>query len=253
MTSPKNNVFYQPTKFELNNFTWIYKFFLENYRYYDISIKSNGTFWSTIDLPQTFNSNVTLPLVSTQNDNTAKLKFLMQSLRLIWLFTFQKSFIKKKLILQQQKKKSSCYILQTKTTYNYSYNRFFYYLLTILPYTRLSYGYDKAIVVSDIQGCINFNILDLTFFSNIIKDKLIHWDRQINFSFNWILKKIKNKRPNREFFIKIPFVKSMFFRLMWSSVGLKCSRGHGGWSTFSKFTKTVIYSNKIFFWKNFKL
>ena len=233
-------------------FTWVGKFFLENQWHYDIITKTNGTLNNKLSLPTKFQTLATLSLVSTESDSIGKLKFLIHSLRLIRFFTFQKSFIWKKLILQQKKKKSSCYVLQTIAKKNYSLQRLYYFLITIIPYMNVVYGYDWLILISDTKGNINFTTNDISFFSSFLEEKIIGWDRQITIIFSWMWESIKIISTRQNFFLNIPFIWNMFSRLLWSSLGLVCGWGHGGWLYFSKFSKGIIYSNKNLFNKNFK-
>lgn len=235
----------------VNSSNWITKFYKINYRLFDIMAKTNGSLNHFKHFPKSTNLIITLPLITTQSDSVSKLKFLLHALWVIKLFTFQWSFILRKLILQQQKKKSSYYILWSEVNGNYSDWLLTDYLLTIIPYTWVSYGFDWAILISDAEGNIIFNITDLTFFSSFIKEKITNWDKQITvlFSVSW------QKKINCQWkfsFLYLSFIKVLLSWIFWSSLSLTCERGHGGWTTFSKFSKVVIHSNKIFFSKNFK-
>jgi len=246
-----NNINSTNTKKLVNSVNWITKFYKINYRLFDIMAKTNGCLNNFQYFPKSTKVIITLPLVTTQSDSSAKLKFLVHALRVIRLFTFQWSSILKKLVLQQQKKKNSCYILRTTSSGKYADWLLTDYILTIIPYTRISYGFDWAILISDSEGNIIFNITDLIFFSSLIKEKITNWDRQITILFNCFWQK-KINSCTQTFFFNLPFVKTLFSRIFWSSLSLTCERGHGGWTIFSKFSKAVVHSNKIFFSKNFK-
>lgn len=246
-----NNIYLTDTKQLINCGNWITKFYKINYWLFDIMAKTNGCLNHFQYFPKSNNLIITLPLITTQSDSTSKLKFLLHALKVIKLFTFQWSFILKKLILQQQKKKSSYYILRSKVHGNCSNWLLTDYILTIIPYTRVSYGFDWVTLISDSEGNIIFNITDLTYFSSLIKEKITNWDRQITVLFFLLWKKKLN--CCRKFFIlNLSFIKILLSRIFWSSLSLACERGHGGWTTFSKFSKVVVHSNKIFFSKNFK-
>jgi len=89
------------------------KFFLYHYRFFDINNKSNGTLKNLKFLPNNFNSQVSLPLILNYGNSNSRIKILINCLRIINFFTFQKSFLKKKLSLQQIKKKNSGFVIQT--------------------------------------------------------------------------------------------------------------------------------------------
>ncbi len=235
---------------DLRNSSVNSNFFLQNYRYFDLTLKTNGTLNNITFLPEKFNSNISLPLILAHGNNTSKIKIILTCLRIIKLFTFQKSFIKKWLVFQQIKKKNSGFVLQTKTFSSTSFERFYYYILTIFPYLRVSYGSSANIFLSDILGVITFNLADITYFSNFLKEKHLDWERQFIFFFNWVAKKKISKSKKIKFFF-INFIQGMVNRVLWSSLGLRCSRGHGGWVEFSKFSKTIFYENTKFFQKNF--
>lgn len=236
----------------LHNHNWIGKIMLVKYWIFDMLSKTNGSLNQIKYFPSSFDSIVTLPLVSNQGDGVSKLKFLIYSLWVVKLFTFQSSFIWKKLLLQQQQKKSSCYILQSKVGKHLSNNRLFYYLFTIIPYLWISYGYDRLIVLSDPQGNINLSISELTCFTTFVDEKLSTWDRQILITFNWVWANNVPLFGNKLFFVGLPFIRNLLNWILWSSFSMTCGWGHGGWLSFSKFSKAAVYANKIFFSKNFK-
>lgn len=239
--------------FEHENFSgysFCIKFFFQNYRYFDIKTKSNGTLNRTNYLPNNFKYQTTLPLILDYGNLNFKLRTVLQCLNIIKFFTYQKSFLKKKLILQQLKKKNSGFVLQSKVSRSYSFIRFYYFILTIIPYMKVSYGIDWCVILSNLQGNMSFGLDDIAFFSHYLNEKHLEWDKKFYFSFQWVYKKNFSNLKSNFFFL--PFIKSMLNRLFWSSLSLKCFRGHGGWLTFSKFPLVVFNSNSKFFSKNFK-
>ena len=227
------------------------KLFLVNYRFFDLNSKMNGSLNNIMFFPNSFSTAVTLPLILTVGNVDAKLWIILNCLRIIRFFTFQTSFLKKWIITQQIKKKNSGFVLQTKTVKSYSYDWLFYYVLTILPYLRVSYGTERGALVTDGLGTLTFAIDDITFFSHYLEEKHVEWDKKFLFSFRWVDKfRVKNNFIWRFFFL--PFIWGMFFWILWSSMGLRCNWGHSGWMEFSKFSSTVVNSTPIFFKKNFK-
>ena len=236
----------------ITNFTsesYAVKSFLQINRYFDLKTKTNGNLNNLLFFPINFNSQVTLPLVLTFGNSTSKLKLVLICLNIIQLFTNQKSFLKKRLVMQQIKKKNSGFIIQTKTFKQSSFDNLYYYMLTILPYMRVSYGIEWCAIVTDGQGTLTFALNDITFFAQHLDEKHLSWERKFFFSFEWVTK-IINKKKKRFFFL--PFIKCMLDRVLWSSINFWCNRGHGGWTTFSKFSKTIFFYNNLFFSKNFR-
>lgn len=225
-------------------------FFLQHYRYFDLNTKMNGSLNNIKLLPEKFTSNVSLPLVLPQGNNNFKLKTILTCLRVIKLFTFQKSFIKKRLVFQQIKKKNSGFVLQTKTRDYQSFQWFYYYILTIFPYLWISHGAETNIFLSDTLGVISFNLVDVTYFSHLLQEKHLEWERQFTFIFSWNSKHCLSL-PRKASFLSLNFIWGMIYWVLWSSLGLKCNWGHGGWLEFSKFSKTIFFSNSKFFMKNF--
>ncbi len=243
--------FHSTKKFDL----WVTglsnKLFLINYRFFDLNSKMNGSLSNVMFFPASFSTAVTLPLILLVGNADTKLRIILNCLKIIWFFTFQTSFLKKWIVTQQIKKKNSGFVLQTKTVKAYSYDRLFYYVLTILPYLRVSYGTERGALVTDGLGGLTFTVDDITFFSHYLDEKHVEWDKKFLFSFQWVDKlRIKSKFSGWFFFL--PFIRGMLFWVLWSSIGLKCHWGHSGWMEFSKFSSTVINSNSIFFKKNFK-
>jgi hypothetical protein len=243
----KKNIFLNS---EISGKPYLTKFFLYHYRFFDINSKSNGTFKNLKFFPISFNSQVSLPLILNYGNPNSRLKILVNCLKILRFFTFQKSFLKKKLVLQQIKKKNSGFVIQTWTFSIDSFDRFYYYSLTILPYMWISYGLEKCVLITDVMGNLTFATDDITFFHHYLDEKHLDWDKQFFFSFNWYFKKIK-KLPSKIFFFFLPFIKGLLSRLLWSSICFNCNRGHGGWLPFSKFSKTIFFNNSVFFAKNF--
>lgn len=231
--------------------SFITKFFLNHYRFFDINNKTNGNLNNINFLPKSFNLQVSLPLILDFGNINVKVKILMNCLWIIKFFTFQKSFLKKRIILQQIKKKNSGFVIQSWTFWVESFDRFFYYALTIIPYLRLSYGLDWSILLSDTQGNLSIAIDDITFFSHYIDEKHLDWDKQFFFSFSWVYKN-KIKLPKKVLFFWLPFIWDLISWILWSSLAFNCVRGHSGWLPFSKFSKTIFFNNDIFFSKSFR-
>lgn len=241
-------------KIKLNKVTgksFITKFFLSHYRFFDLNSKTNGNLKNINFLPKSFNSQVSLPIIINFGNLNSKVKILINCLRIIKFFTYQKSFLKKRLVLQQIKKKNSGFVIQSWTFKIESFDRFFYYALTILPYLRISYGSDRPVLLSNTQGNLSIAIDDITFFSHYIDEKHLDWDKQFFFTFNWVYKK-KIIFPTKIEFFKLPFIKALISWILWSSLCFNCNRGHPGWLPFSKFSKTVFFNNTTFFSKNFR-
>lgn len=227
------------------------KLFLINYWFFDLNTKLNGSAWNVGFLPDTLLIYVSLPLLLFAGNTDTKLKIIVNCLWVIKFFTFQKSFLKKWIVMQQIKKKNSGFVLQTKCVWSYSYDWLFYYIITILPYLWVSYGIERGALITDGWGALGFTIDDITFFAHYFDEKYVEWDKKFMFSFWWVAKRMWSCFTYWRFFL-LPFVRGMIFWLLWSSIGLKCIWGHSGWMEFSKFSSTVINSDHIFFWKNFK-
>lgn len=249
MKELKNLDFIQNDNYTGNSFS--IKFFFQNYRYFDIKTKSNGTINWVNFLPTNFKYQVTLPLILDYGNSNFKLWTVLECLNIIKFFTFQKSFLKKKLVLQQLKKKNSGFVLQSCVKKSYSYIWFYYFILTIIPYMKVSYGTERCSILSNIDGNISFSLDDIAYFSHYLDEKYLEWDKIFYFSFQWVFWKFNHKNKNMNFFI-LPFVKSMLTWLLWSSLSLQCLWGHGGWLNFSRFPSVVFHSNSNFFAKNYK-
>lgn len=231
--------------------SFITKFFLINYRFFDLNNKCNGGLKNISFFPKSFNSQVSLPIYFESGNINFKVKILLNCLRIIKFFTFQKSFLKKKIIMEQVKKKNAGFVIQSRTFRLESFNRFFYYALTILPYLKLSYGFDRSKLLSDTQGNLSLAIDDITFFSHYINEKHLEWERQFFFTFSWVYKR-KIKLPKRNFFFFLPFIKDLISWLLWGGLCFTCYRGHSGWLPFAKFSKTIFFNNLNFFSKNYR-
>jgi hypothetical protein len=179
-----------------------------------------------------------------------KIKLLLNCLRVIWFFSFQKSMIKKRLKLQQIKKKNSGFILATNLFYNVSFRQLPFIIFTILPYLKMSYGRERSNVLSNPQGELSLAVSDITFFSHYLNEKHVEWDRQFNFSFSFKNKKISRRLWNAYFFHST-LLQGFLKRLFWSALTLNCNRGHSGWLEFSKISNHVFLSNNYFFKWNF--
>lgn len=245
----KNNSINKTNKIDLRTASLGSKLFFQNYRYFDILTKTNGSLNLSQYYPDNFKISVTLPVIIESGTPLSWLKFILNCLKIIRFFTFQKSFLKKKIDLQQLKKWNSGFVLISSSNKDFSYNWFFYYILTILPYLWISYLNEMGTILSDIRGNISFHLNDISFFANFLDKKHIEWDWQFSFFFSWE----KNiKVPNRLIFFKLPFVEGMLKWIFWSSLGLSCVWGHGGWLTFTKFSTVIFHSNKLFFGWNFR-
>jgi hypothetical protein len=117
---------------------------------------------------------------------------------------------------------------------------------------KISYGSERCVILSNSEGNISFSLDDIAFFSHYLNEKHLEWDKKFYLSFQWNFKTLNNKVSKVIKFFTLPFIKSMVTRLLWSSLSLKCLRGHGGWLNFSKFPSVVFFSNSNFFSKNFK-
>lgn len=228
---------------------YMLKFFLKNNRYFDIKTKTNGTLNNLLLLPITFNSQVTLPIVLPRGSLNSRINVMLTCLYIINLFTNQTSFLKKKITLQQVKKKDSGFVLQSWTFRYYSFDKLYFYIITILPFMRVSYDIPRCNEVVDEQGSLTFALDDITYFANKLNDEQLGWQWQFFFSFWWVMRRI-NCNTKKSFFF-LPFIKNMVWRILWSSLSLRCKLGHGSWTNEIRFSKTMFFYNNLFFSKNF--
>ena len=234
----KNNIILHTKKrLKLNWVKSTHEFFLQKVRLFDINAKTHSFCKNIIHNNLNFQGNISLPLVPLRVEGSSKIKWLFNSLKLTALFSEQKSFLKRTVSLQHQKKRSSGFVIGNKISPKYFLKTLYYFSLTILPFLSVS-SIEKFKLLSSTQGDFSFYLKDVSFFSHILDENFINWEKPIFFDFN-----LKLKCNNI-------LISSLLKRIIWSSLGLQCFRGQTGWLLDHNLNKFVIENkyNYKFYW-----
>jgi hypothetical protein len=151
-------------------------------------------------------------------------------------FSKKKSILSKFWTIQKNKKRQVGAIISSKSI---SKNNFFllpFFFLIIFPYIKISEGLNKFKLLSDTTGNLTFNFTEISYLSNKLNEQYIGWSKNIIVNLFFQKPKILHKLS------KLEFINFKINRLTWSSLSLKCIRGHGGFITNSYVTK--LYKNK---------
>lgn len=212
----------------------VYKKFYNNLRVFDISLKSNTIITKIEQIPNSMQLNVTLPLLPLTAEGNSKLKIILNSLKLVSIFSRKKAYLKRYLTLQWNKKWSQGLIISSELKFLKNFNIISLLTLISFPYIRLSEGISKFLLLSDSSGNVSFSIREIAQLGDLLNEDFIGWNKNIQFNLSF-------SRNTNNYFLTSPFLKNIYNWLLWSSVGLTCSRGHGSWSNLLIVKK--IYKN----------
>lgn len=230
-------------KIRINDF--IYKKFYKNLWVFDLSLKSNTSITKIEQLPKSFKINVTVPLLPFNAEGSAKLRLILNSLKLISVIIWKKSFFTKSVLLQKNKKWSQGGVISSKIFFSKNFNILSLLNLVAFPYIRLSEGLNNFLLVSDNFGNLNFSFKEVSFLSNYLDERFIGWNKTICFN-------LTLKQPKIFFKFKSTlFIESMINRLIWSSLSFWCLWGHGAWSNIFVVSKLFKLKKINFVKKNF--
>ena len=208
---------------------------------FDLSLKTNSLQKSFTNYSVGSWAHITLSLndISVKNQNSFNI--ITHSNKLIKFFSTQSLKF-----FNLRAKKNNKFFIKTR---NYGINwlkPFVFCVQTLIPYLKASWGLNKFTLLSNDLGNFTFSFTDVSFFATKLDDFFLNWNRWIYVNFNILFKNVNyGSLLNKIIFKKFIFLKGCWARIIWSSIGLKCSWGHGGWFK-------NIYINKIFF-KNYKL
>lgn len=212
---------------------FINKKFYQNTWIFDISTKSNNLITKIEQMPMSFYLNITLSLLPFYTDGINWIKLIVNSLKLLTIFSKKKSFLSEFLTIQWNKKRMQGVIIKTNNYYFYNFNILSTLSLIAFPYIWISEGLNKFLLLSDTTGNLTFAFSEISFLAKFLNENYIGWNKKINF--NLVLKKNKKKH----FLDKYSFLISMLNWVWWSSISLRCVWGHG------IFTNSTLV-NKIF-------
>lgn len=209
-------------KFYLN--TWVF----------DISIKSNNLINKIEQMPMSFKFNVTLPLLPFNVDGNNRLKLIFNSLKLLTIFSRSKSFLSEYKVIQKNKKWMQGGIINS---FNHNFDNSSVlplFSLIAFPYIWISEGSSKFLLLSDSSGNLTFNFSEVSFLTKFLNESYIGWNKTISFNLTLNNPKIKHNLS------KYNFISSIINRIVWSSISLKCVRGHGAFTQMSVVNKLFI-------------
>lgn len=201
-----------------NKKNYMTKNFLFGVRLYDL--KQKNYFIKSKELFSVLNSvslNVSVPIHLSSN-----FWIILNSMKIISFLVYQKGNLTK---LKNSKKK---WLRENSSILSYWVTKkknFFFLtdiLVSFLPYLKISKNNFITDFLSDTEGNFFFTIKDLSFFSNLLDETFLNWDKFFNINFI-----IKN---NLKLFF---FYWTCFNWIIWSSIGLVCWWGHGSWFNYS--------------------
>lgn len=223
----------------------IYKKFYRNLWVFDLSLKSNTFITKIEQLPKSLKVNIAIPLLPFYAEGSAKVRLILNSLKLISVIIWKKAFFTKSLLLQKNKKWVHGGVISSTIFFSKNFSILPLLNLVAFPYIWLSEGLSHFLLVSDNSGNLNFSFKEISFLSRYLDEWFIDWNKTI--CFNLIL-----KQP--PFFFKFKstlYLESMINRVLWSSLSFKCLWGHGAWSNIFVVSKLYKLQKFHFIKKNF--
>lgn len=214
------------------------KHFFFNLRVFDFPLKSNLLITKVEQLPNNFKIVVNLPLIPFYVEGVQWIKLIYNSLWLVSFFSKKQAALSKYWIIQKNKKRVSSAIIFSKNLSNFSFFTIPLLSLVTFPYIKISKGLSKFNLLSDSTGNLTFLIDEISYLSNKLDETYIGWNKSILINLTLWKPKIYNN------LYKFSFINFRINRLIWSSIGLKCIWGHGGFLHNSYVRK--FYKN----WKN---
>jgi hypothetical protein len=252
----KETINLKPLKAELWLIHVTGEFFLKNYWFFDVSCKLNGIINNQKMYPIFFDIAISLPLPLKGMNWLAKAKMLLYCSWILKFFSLQWTIVERRIIktiqlVQSTVKKDLIFIVKSFNFKTSSFSRFFYYLFTIFPYMWITYENERSRILTTFDGNLNFTVNDITFFLELLNEKHSTWSKDFFFSFSWHYNLMGFNYKNWKFF-NLFLIWGMINWLLWSSLGLTCYRGHGGWVEHAHITNVVlnywnVYFNN-FFW-----
>jgi hypothetical protein len=102
-------------------------------------------------------------------------------------------------------------------------------------------------LLSDSSGNLTFNFSEVSFLTKFLNESYIGWNKTISFNLTLNNPKIKHNLS------KYNFISSIINRIVWSSVSLKCVRGHGAFTQMSVVNKLFINNLNKFSTKKYTI
>lgn len=215
------------------------KFYL-NIWIFDISYKSSNLITKIEQMPISFKLYVTLPMVPFNVDGNGRLKLILNSLKLLTLFTTSKSFLSEFFTIQKNKKRVQGGIVKSNNVKAFNFNILPIFSLVAFSYIWISEGINNFLLLSDASGNLTFSFNEISFFAKFLNENYIGWNKSL--TFNLILKKKKMLHNLSKYF----FLNAMLNWLIWSSISFKCVWGHGAFVNSSVVNKLYINNfNKL--------
>ena len=210
-------------------------FFSKQCRSFDLNCKFNGLLKKdSLSAFNTIKKNYSIPIIPLPSDFFSKTRISLNSSKILSLISNSYPTLKPYKYILNQKKKILILVLSNSVKKNKALTLLNSMILTLFPYiwnTQIS----AFNILSDNSGNFFFFIKDISLFNSKLDETFLGWNNKIYF--NIFLK---------QYFFKNIYENNIFNKIFFSSLGLVCKRGHGGWLPFS-FTKA--FAMKKYFFK----